>query len=211
MKDGLPKEPLAAFRVKSVKSSARRGYGDNPYYDWFRDDPVVRIPFWSKTGQPVKVAIVDDNGSEWKVLDGGTPSGLAVVEYDLSADAALADAAEAKAKEKAAAPKTDKTEKPDSSAPASKAAVAAAEDEDDDADDAEKPAPPPAKKPLDPALEKLLADPLRATRKRYLAPGRYTVEIRSGGETRKTPLVIQAEKDGGGFFDGAIEREEEQE
>ena len=68
----------------------------------------------------------------------------------------------------------------------------------------EKPAatPPPAsKKPLDPELEKLLADPLRATRSRYLPPGKYTIEIRAGGETKKTPLVIKSEREGGRFSD----------
>jgi photosystem II stability/assembly factor-like uncharacterized protein len=221
MKDGLPKEALVAFPVKSMKLSARRGYGENPYYDWFRDDPIVRIPFWSKTGQPVKIAVVDENGSVWKELDGGSPSGLAVVEYDFSADPKLADAAEAKAKEKerekAAKADSAKTATPEAdkkAEPAKPAASAAAtddqEDEDDDADDKPAAAPPPAsKKPLDPELEKLLADPLRATRKRYLAPGKYTLEIRAGGETKKTPLLIKSEKEGGGFFDEAEGRPEE--
>jgi hypothetical protein len=158
----------------------------------------------------VKIAIVDDNGSTWKELDGGTPSGLAVVEYDLSADPKLADAAEARAKEKAAEKekKADSGEKKPDADKKSEAAdkkpapPSGDEDEDDDAVD-EKPAPPPAppKKPLDPEVEKLLADPLRATRSRYLAPGKYSVEIRSGGETKKTPLVVKPEREDGGFFD----------
>jgi hypothetical protein len=46
---------------------------------------------------------------------------------------------------------------------------------------------------------------LRPSRKRYLAPGTYTVEIRSGGVTRKTSLKVQPEKEGGFRFDDAPE------
>jgi hypothetical protein len=44
---------------------------------------------------------------------------------------------------------------------------------------------------LDDTLQAALADPLRATRKRYLPPGRYTVEITSGAETAKTKLTVK--------------------
>ena len=50
-------------------------------------------------------------------------------------------------------------------------------------------------RPLDPETYELLADPLRATRKRYLPPGKYTVEIRSGGAVEKTTLNVRAEKE----------------
>jgi hypothetical protein len=43
----------------------------------------------------------------------------------------------------------------------------------------------------------MLADPLRATRKRYLPPGKYTVEIRAGQTVEKTTLNVQAEKETG--------------
>ena len=44
---------------------------------------------------------------------------------------------------------------------------------------------------LDDTLQAALADPLRATRKRYLPPGRYTVEITAGGETARTRLTVK--------------------
>ena len=50
---------------------------------------------------------------------------------------------------------------------------------------------------LDPELERILADPLRSTRRRYLPPGRYTVEVRSVGATAKSRLTIKAPKDDG--------------
>ena len=48
---------------------------------------------------------------------------------------------------------------------------------------------------LDPELERLLADPMRATRKRYLPPGTYTVEVRAGGATATTTLKVKPPKD----------------
>ena len=50
---------------------------------------------------------------------------------------------------------------------------------------------------LDPELERLLADPMRATRKRYLpAGGNYTVEVRAGGATATSTLKIKPPKEG---------------
>ena len=37
-------------------------------------------------------------------------------------------------------------------------------------------------------------DPLRGTRKRYLPPGKYTVEIASEGLVEKTALVVKPPK-----------------
>jgi hypothetical protein len=79
------------------------------------------------------------------------------------------------------------------------AAKKPSDDEDEDDEDADKPEEDrptagPAK-PLDPKLYELLADPLRATRKRYLPPGKYTVEIKSGQSVEKTPLNVQAERE----------------
>src|SRR6185369_1708023 len=48
--------------------------------------------------------------------------------------------------------------------------------------------------PLDPELFGLLADPLRASRKRYLPPGKYTIEIRSGEALEKTTLNVQGRR-----------------
>jgi hypothetical protein len=47
---------------------------------------------------------------------------------------------------------------------------------------------------LDAELERLLADPLRASRKRYLPPGTYTVEIRAGGAASTSSLRVKPPK-----------------
>ena len=74
------------------------------------------------------------------------------------------------------------------------AAAEEEEEEDEDKREREKPPAGPAK-PLDPKLYKLLEDPLRSTRKRYLPPGKYTVEISAGSSTDKTTLEVKAEPD----------------
>ncbi len=159
-----------------------------------------------------------------------------VIEYDLSADAKLADAAEAKARQKALAKEKEKESEKEKSKdggeikegdkekerdaapaasnpekPAGKATAAAkkpASDEDEDEEDdagkpeEERPAAGPLR-PLDPAIYDLLADPQRATRKRYLLPGKYTIEIRSGESVEKTTLKVEAEKET--FFGGEDE------
>jgi hypothetical protein len=217
LKDGVASDALHAFPVKTIKESLRRGYGENPWTPFFRIEPTVRIAYWTKNDAPVKLAIKDENGMLWKELDGTSRRGMNVVEYDLSADAKLADPAEAKAREKALAKEKekekekakdgekkdgDKDKEKEKEKPAGKTAAAAkpASDEDEDEeDDTGKPeedrpsAGPP--KPLDPETYELLADPLRATRKRYLPPGKYTIEVRSGGSVEKTTLKVDAEKE----------------
>ena len=214
-----PGETLRAFPVKAVKVSPRRGYGENPWTPFFRVDPSVRIAYWARRSEPVKIAILDENKMLWKELGEAPVPGMNVVEYDLSADAKLADAAEAKAREKALAKEKERekdkdkekaTEKDETiaapkanskPAPVAAGKKPAGEEEEDEEEDAGKPeedkpaAGPP--KPLDAKLHDLLADPLRATRKRYLPPGKYTVEIRSGQSVEKTTLNVQAEKEGG--------------
>jgi photosystem II stability/assembly factor-like uncharacterized protein len=186
---------LHAFPIKSVKSGPNRGYGDHPWITWPREDVVVRIAYWSKGGAPVTVAIKDEHGSLWRELPGTSVAGMNVVEYDLSADPKLADAAEAtalaKARQKEAAAK-----------PPDATAAAADADETEDADEEAEPPPEQTsstsgKAMLDPALERLLADPLRSSRRRYLPPGRYTVEIRSSGATATSRLTIKAPKEDG--------------
>ena len=228
LKDGASSDALRAFPVRSIKESLRRGYGENPWTPFFRIEPTVRIAYWVKGGAPVKLSVKDENGMLWKELDGTSHRGMNVVEYDLSADAKLADAAEAKAREKALAKEKEKErekekdgeqkkeggkedEKGKAAAPAASKPeksgdkIAAGkkpssdEDEEEEDDDAGKPEEerPSAgtPKPLDPENYELLADPLRATRKRYLPPGKYTIEIRSGDATEKTTLKVQAEKE----------------
>jgi hypothetical protein len=50
---------------------------------------------------------------------------------------------------------------------------------------------------LDADLQQLLADPLHASRKRYLPAGKYTVEITAGRESSRTTLTVTAAKDAG--------------
>src|SRR6202162_572376 len=226
LKDGTASEALRAFPVKPIKESPRRGDGENPWTAFFRVEPTVRIAYWTKAGAPVKLAIKDENGMLWKEMDGTSHSGMNVVEYDLSADAKLANAAEAKAREKALAKEKEREKAKDTdkeigekdkekdtlaagAAPKPEKPAAAAtaakkpegdedEDEDDDAGKPEEDRPAAAagpSKPLDPEVYDLLADPLRAARKRYLPPGKYTVEIRFGQSMEKTTLNVQAEKE----------------
>ena len=107
---------LHAFPIKTVKSGANRGYGDHPWITWPREDVVVRIAYWSKDGAPATVAIKDEHGSLWRELPGTSLPGMNVVEYDLSADPKLADAAEAtalaKARQKQAAAKSGDKARP---------------------------------------------------------------------------------------------------
>ncbi len=102
---------LSEIPVKTVKESLRRGYGENPWAPFFRIAPTVGIAYWAAGGAPVKLAVRDENGLLWKELDGTSRRGMNVVEYDLSADAKLADAAEAKARAKEKEKAEDKAKK----------------------------------------------------------------------------------------------------
>jgi len=185
-------KPLVALPIKSVQGDPGRGYGEHPYLTWFRDEPIVRVAYWSGGAGAVTVTIKDQNGSAWKQIADTAQRGLNVVEYDLSADPKLADAAEAVARakaleEKARAAKGRAEPKPP------------AEEEEEDAEEeaAVKPPATSGKPLLDADLQQLLADPLHASRKRYLPPGRYSVEIASGGRADKTALVVKPPKDDG--------------
>jgi photosystem II stability/assembly factor-like uncharacterized protein len=193
-------KPLLALPAKAVEADRRRGYGEHPYLTWSRDEPVARLAYWSKGGNAVRITIRDEHGSVWRQLAGPGEAGLNVLEYDLSADPARADAAERvaveKAREKEAREKA--AEPPPSFEPV--------EDEEDEADggggdDAQeqddKPADAAVKPVTDPELGRLLADPLRGTRNRYLPPGKYTVEIASAGRIEKTTLTVKPPKRGG--------------
>jgi hypothetical protein len=155
------------------------------------------------------VRIKDEDGHVWQELSAtGTP-GLNVVAYDLSADPKKADAAEAAARAKAAA-KAKEAEK----AEKSKAAKASGKKPATPQGAADKPeAKPPDEEPatdeedeaatssssgkadVDAELERILADPLRSTRARYLKPGKYTVELRAGAATSSTTLTLKAAKE----------------
>jgi photosystem II stability/assembly factor-like uncharacterized protein/predicted nucleic acid-binding Zn-ribbon protein len=203
LRDGAAEKALQAFPIKAVKGDPRRGYGEHPYLTWFRDETVVRIAYWSKGGGPATIAIKDENGNVWKELPGTAERGMNVVEYDLSADPRKADAAEAAAREKALAKRKDAT-KDEKRAAAKPAGTAAEPESDEDADADEEDGEDGDEKPaagdevgaaLDPELREILSDPLRSQRRRYLPPGRYTVEIRSGSAVATTTLRIKAPKD----------------
>jgi photosystem II stability/assembly factor-like uncharacterized protein len=177
-------KPLHAFPIKAAQGDLRRGYGEHPWLTWFRVDPTVNIAFWSKgAGQPVKIAIKDENGSLWRELQATSRAGYNAVEYDLGADPALADAAEAAARAKALEKKN--------AAAKDKPAAAEEVEEEEEEEGAAKPAASGAPPVLDDDLLAALADPLRATRKRYLPPGRYTVEISSGADSATTRLTVK--------------------
>ncbi|MGH9316623.1 MAG: WD40/YVTN/BNR-like repeat-containing protein, partial [Thermoanaerobaculia bacterium] len=206
LKGTVAAEAVHAFPVKSVKSSPQRGYDEDPWTSWHRDDPVARIAYWAKGGEDVKLAVTDENGSVWRELVGTSAAGMNVVEYDLSADPKLADAAEAKTREKALSKEKEKEKDKDKEKSATPAEVAGKkagpeeEEEEDDAEagtskpESEKPPAGPGK-PLDEDLYKALADPLRGARKRYLPPGKYTIEIRAGAATDKTTLEVKSEEE----------------
>jgi hypothetical protein len=189
---------LHAFPIKAAQGDLRRGYGEHPYLTWFRVHPTVSIAWWRKqAGQPVRITIKDENGSVWQEMEATGQAGFMAVEYDLSADPAKADAAEAVARAKA----LEKKKAAKSGDDKDKAAEDEEEEEGEDEATA-RPAATGAPVVLDDDLHAALADPLRATRERFLPPGRYTVEIASGGETAKTRLTVkpprEQERVGGG-------------
>jgi len=169
------------------------------------------VAYWSIGHEAVKLVVKDENGSVWKELTGTQNAGMNVISYDLSADPKLADAAEKVARDKALEKEKKKDEERDkdkakeggkeASAPEKKdakpsAVSASDEDEEEDADSGDKgedrPEAGPAK-PLDPDLFDKLSDPLRATRRRYLPPGKYTIWIEQGPTVEKTTLNVKAE------------------
>jgi photosystem II stability/assembly factor-like uncharacterized protein len=182
----VQEKALHAFAIKPIQGNPRRGYGEHPYLTWYRDDPSVRIAYWL-SGKPgaVQIAIKDENGSLWRELAGTSVAGMNVIEYDLGASPKLADAAEAVAKAKA---REKEKAKPAETAEAKGSGEEAEEDEA-----ASKPQAGPSK-PLDPDLEAALGDPLRASRARFLPPGKYSVEITLGSAMEKTTLIVQPPK-----------------
>jgi hypothetical protein len=182
-------EALHAFPIKPAQADLRRGYGEHPYLTWFRVDPAVNVAFWAKAGgQPARIVVKDEHGSVWNELSATTLAGYNAVEYDLSADPAKADAAEAAARAKA-------LEKKAAAARDKPAAEPAPEEEEEEEEAEARPAGGPAPAVLDEDLHRALADPLRAQRKRYLPAGKYTVEITAGGQSAKTRLTVKPPRD----------------
>jgi photosystem II stability/assembly factor-like uncharacterized protein len=187
--------PLVALPVKEAQADPRRGYGEHPYITWARDEPSLRLSWWSSLppGTPVRIAIKDENGSVWKELEGRAAPGFNALDYDLSADPARAIAAEGVARAKA----LEKQKQAKATAAAAPPPSAAEEEDDlyaeDDEEGEEEPeAPASSGRPLlDADLQQLLADPLHASRKRYLPAGTYTIEIGAAGQVDRTALRIK--------------------
>jgi hypothetical protein len=197
-------KPVYAFPIKNVPGDPGRGYGEHPWITWARDPVLARIPYWSKDGGAVSLTIKDENGSLWKELSDTAQPGLNVLDYDLVVDARLADAAEtaakAKAREKEAREKEirdreKKTRKGPAAAVSPSPAPVSSDEEDEDKP--EKTASTSGKPQLDAELERVLADPLRSTRRRYLPAGKYTVEVRAGGSTAASTLNVKPPKESG--------------
>jgi photosystem II stability/assembly factor-like uncharacterized protein len=211
---------LHAFAIKPAPGDPRRGYGEHPWLTWFRVEPAVNVAFWTKAaGQPVTVTVKDENGNVWKELKATSQQGYNAIEYDLGADPTRADAAEAAARAKALEKKREAAakdkppmgaagdkpptgtagDKPPTGTAGDKPPTGAAGDEPEEEEEEEGASKPPSGAPpvLDDALQAALADPLRASRKRYLPPGRYTVEISAAGETAKTRLTVKPPREQG--------------
>jgi photosystem II stability/assembly factor-like uncharacterized protein len=149
---------LHAFPVKTVTASADLGYGEHPWITWARQPVVVRFAYWSKAAGPATVAIRDTHGSPWRELTDTAVAGMNVVEYDLSADPKLADAAEAVARDKARAKKDEERDEDED------------ETEDGDRDTPESTSSASGKAMLDPELERLRRSSPAARRRRRSSP-----------------------------------------
>jgi hypothetical protein len=191
-------KPLHAFAVKDAAADPSRGYGEHPYITWPRQPAIVRLPYWSTRGGPVTVTVKDANGSVWKELAATAEPGMNEIEYDLTVDARRADAAETVARGKAMAEKADreKAERAKARKGGARQEEAPAKDPDEeDEEPAEKAGSASGGPALDAELQRLLADPLRSTRRRYLPEGRYTLEFRSGTASATSSLRVKAKKE----------------
>jgi photosystem II stability/assembly factor-like uncharacterized protein len=195
--------PLIALPVKDAPGDPRRGYGEHPYITWARDEPLVRIAWWSSlpAGTALRMAIKDEHGSVWRELTATAVPGLNAIDYDLTADPARATAAEAVARTKGL------EKQKQAKAGGAPARPAVAEEEEDEADEAvvegedeedseeaSEPASGSGRPLLDADLQQLLADPLHASRQRYLPPGRYTIELSAAGQAARTTLRVKPPK-----------------
>ena len=205
-------KPLHAFKAKKAPGDWSRGYGRAPVdhlgrRPHRRADRVLVLP----QGRVARDAV--RQGRTRQRLEGGGRAppapGTTRPSTSSAADPKLADAAEAtaraKAREKKAAAEREKAaakDKPAAGAAQDKPAAAepAAEEEEDE-EEAASGKPDSARPLLDAELETLLADPLRSTRKRYLPPGKYTVEVRSGSAVSTTTLTVTPPKDRRGSED----------
>lgn len=192
----VQKESLHAFEVKSAKWEPRRGYGEHPWIAWQRRPPVVRIAWWGSAAAAgtAKLTVKDAWGNVWKEIAATSGPGMNVCEYDLTADPAKADAAEADLKKRRAEKARAQEELDRRLSSKEKEETGEGkrgEDEEDGAEGDAAPAASSSSKPLPPEVEKLLKDPYLGRRTRYLPPGTFTVEIAAGGKSATTKLEVK--------------------
>ena len=183
----VQKETLHAFKVKAATWERRRGYGENEFYAFYRVPMTRSIAWWAGAAAAgtAKITVKDAKGRSWKEWTAPSAAGLNAVDYDLSADPALADANEEALRKEAAEAAAEEKEKKSEKGDAAKAAAGAGADDESEEG---------GSKATPPEVADLLADPLRKTRPRYLPPGRYTVEVAVGGERAATRLAVKAPK-----------------
>jgi len=197
--DDVRKRDLEAFPVKSATWDRRRGYGEHPWITWPRVPPVSRISWWASSAAagPVRVVVKDAYGNVWKEASAASVAGLNVFDYDLTADPARADAAEADLRKRLEEKSKAQEEVEQRFSSKEKKESAESESEGGDAeegDGSEAPAAASSTKPLPPDLEAALADPYRGKRTRYLPPGTYTVEVEAAGKAATTKLEVKKPK-----------------
>jgi photosystem II stability/assembly factor-like uncharacterized protein len=187
-------KPLHAFKVKPATWERSRGYGENELFAWRRVPTTRTVSWWASPAAAgtATITVKDSKGRVWKEWTAPSVAGFNAVAYDLSADRTRADANE-EALRKEAAEAAAKAKEKTTAAKESPDPVAAPETEDDE-DDADA-----GPRATPPEVAALLADPLRATRDRYLPPGRYVVEVSVSGARAETRLLVKPPKgDGAG-------------
>jgi photosystem II stability/assembly factor-like uncharacterized protein len=198
--DEVRKQDLHAFDVKPATWERRRGYDEHPWITWHRNPPVVRIAWWASTtaSGPAKLAVKDAWGNVWKEIATNSGSGMNVFEYDLTADAAKADAAEVDLKKRRVEKAKAQEELDRRFSPKGKKESGEGEKGGDGENGSGNysAAAISEQKPLPPEVEKLLADPYLEKRTRYLPPGTYTVEIAARGKAASTTLEVKPPKSG---------------
>lgn len=195
LSDEVRKEDLHAFDVKPATWERRRGYDEHPWITWFRRPPVVRIAWWASAAAagPAKLTFRDVYGDVWKEIATTSGPGMNVFEYDLTADAAKADAAEANLK-KRLREKAKALEEIDRKFSSKEKKEGSEAEEEAGVDSTAATTASLLERPLPPDVEKLLADPYLERRTRYLPPGTYTVGIAAGGKSATATLEVKKPK-----------------
>ena len=186
-------KPLHAFRVKSATWERGRGYGENELFAWRRVPTTRTVSWWASSAAAgaATITVKDAKGRVWKEWTAPSVAGFNAVAYDLSVDAERADANEEalrkEAAEAAAKAKGMGRENGAAGKDAPEAEAAPEAGDDDEADEA-------GSKATPPDVAALLADPLRASRGRYLPPGRYVVDVSVSGSRAEARLLVKPPK-----------------